>query len=70
MEKLNKGDPIPGSNLVRMFCVSCGEPIRCSWTSVCLPQECEVCSPQKKTYIDLQELGGLESQEARVVMVV
>lgn len=70
MKTINKGEPIPGSKLVRTFCVSCGEPIRCSMTGVCLPQECEVCNPQQKTYIDLQELGGLESQEARVVMAI
>jgi hypothetical protein len=67
---INKGDSIPGSNLVRTFCVSCGEPIRCSMTSICLPHECEVCNPKQETYIDLQELGEFESQEAKVVMAI
>jgi hypothetical protein len=60
-----RGDPIKGSHLFRTFCVSCGEPMRCSMGSLSLDLECEDCNPTVHEFVDLRDLHEYPSQEGK-----
>lgn len=41
------GEQIPGSRFYRVFCATCGEPMRVVFHDIHKPAYCEDCAPRK-----------------------